>query len=270
MILRAIPILCTAAAITLAPRQGEACMCRMSLAAACEVYGQYAVAFVGRIVKAGYSGGDARIRIDRAWKGAKAGAVEVMRNEANFSCGYRFERGADYVIFARRNGKGEIQIEQCSSTIWKAPTPAHADGIRFLESLSRPPSGGWIFGTVDYIAPNTGYLGDGARPVEGAIAIAKGPVEKRTSVVRGRFDFEGLPPGRYWVRVEVPAWLPKPRSIRAQEGADVFQQLEPPGQGRVERVVTISHDRSCAFNPFGVFVGMRPPDLDLLREIRRR
>jgi len=225
----------------------------MSPTSACEVYGQYDVALVGRIVEAGDRGGDAKIRIDRAVKGAKAGVIEVVRNQdAGVMCGYNFMVGVDYIILASRNEAGEIVIGGCTRTVWYSMTPGYSDALRFLDSLGKPPQGGWLFGTVEHIEPFRLDREAGPRWVEGATVSITGPVDKSMSAVKGRYDFTGLPPGQYTLRVDVP--LPYPAAISERgPGQSLDDDHDPTRHGpSPSRRVTIAHGRDCAFSPFGV------------------
>jgi hypothetical protein len=242
----------------LTTRAADACTCFRGLTSACEVYENYDIALIGRVVEAGRQGGDAKIRIERAIKGVKAGTVEVMRNQdASSMCGYSFRVGVDYVIFATRNDNGEILIGGCSDAIWEARTPGHADAIRFTELLAGPAPGGWIFGTVEHTEPSFSPFIQPGRAVEGASAQIRGPVDRKVPVVKGRYEFLGLPSGRYTVSVEVPASLPGARSLRGAEHAHPIEDYVLRGEGALQRTVTISHDRACSFSPFSVLVDGR-------------
>jgi 5-hydroxyisourate hydrolase-like protein (transthyretin family) len=239
-------------AMGIAADRAVACTCFKSPVSACELYEEYDVALVGRVVKAGAQGGDAWIRIDRAVKGATAGGVEVMRNmDASSFCGYPFRVSVDYIVLARRIG-GEIIIDGCTRAVWDSLTPGYSDALRFIDSLARPPTGGWIFGTVEHIEPHFARSGMHLRAVRGATVSLTGPVDERAEVIEGRYDFTGLPPGKYTINVSVPAPYPPAKSLRgpAQSlDSERWLALERAGPSRE---VTIAHERSCAFAPFGV------------------
>src|SRR5262245_7261980 len=104
-----------AAAIVLSSAvAADACSCgRYDSPAACEVYKEFNVAFVGKAIRVppDRAGGTVRFRLTQVLKGVKGPEVSVENEESGMGCGYQFNEGEDYVIFASRDAKGTIQIE---------------------------------------------------------------------------------------------------------------------------------------------------------------
>jgi Carboxypeptidase regulatory-like domain len=92
--------------------------------------------------------------------------------------------------------------------------------MRFVDSLGKPAIGGWIYGRVGLFQPSFSVDSDEeSRPVDGATVFLDGAdMPRRTTTVNGRFEFVGLPNGRYEVSVQMPQGLPPAKSLRLPEG----------------------------------------------------
>jgi hypothetical protein len=222
----------------------EACSCVTSEypAQACELYGELDVAFVGRAIEVppDRAAGRVRFQVRRAWKGVQGREVSALNDESGFGCGYQFESGREYLVFARRNRSGEIEIAPCSSTIWETGRSTSASAVAFAASLNRPATGGRIFGEVvaslSWEPPK--------RPVDGATVFLRGDgTERRTTSVDGRYEFPGLPPGTYSVSISMPIGYRAARSGRFREIRSSDQRVYAPS-------VTIADSRSCGYVPF--------------------
>ena len=233
----------------------EACSCgSFDSPPACESYWKYEVAFVGHIVEAGRQGGDAKVRIDRALKGVSLGEVTVRNEDAGIGCGYPFKKGKDYVVFATRNGEGEIEIAGCSRDIWELGRPLSEDALRFIDTLRKPAMGGWIYGEVSLLgrAFNHDDADEKSRGVDGATVLLEGAgIQRRTTTVNGRFEFVGMPTGKYDVSMQMPQGLPAALTLRVPEGTTFDDYLTLPPVAGYSRTITIGHDRACGYAPFG-------------------
>ena len=207
----------------------EACSCAsFDSPPACELYKKFDIAFVGRAIHVppNRAGGPVRFRLTQALKGVAGPEVTVLNEESGMSCGYQFEEGQDYVVFAERNAAGYIDIAPCSDTIWQIRVPdfagpeyrrRSAQAVAFAESLRKPATGGRIFGEVRIDVPFDNH-DDGQKSVDGATVILQGPEdERRTTSIKGRYEFTGLPRGMYQVSVTMPDGLPPARSARPSE-----------------------------------------------------
>jgi hypothetical protein len=243
----------------------EACSCLLDPAPACEQYKKLDIAFVGRAISVppNNAGGQVRFQVTRALKGVAGPEVSVLNEESGVGCGYMFRQGDDYVIFARRNAQGVIDIGRCSSTVWLVSVPDFADStfrrrsaeaVGFAESLGRPAEGGRVFGevwlAVPFISPDDSDYGQ--KPVDGATVILRGPEQRRTTSVNGGYEFTGLPPGTYHVSVAMPDGLPPAHSARRPidpgSSLDVLSSYHDRPENT--RSVTIDDPRSCGYAPF--------------------
>jgi hypothetical protein len=252
----------------------EACTCfRADSPAACEQYKKFDIAFVGRAIHVppDRAAGRVRFRLTQTLKGVARPEVSVLNQESGMSCGYQFDEGQDYVVFAGRNAAGDIDIGPCTSTVWQIHVPdfaapqfrrESAEAVAFAESLRKQATGGRIFGEVridvPFVSPDD--RDDRQKPVDGATVILRGPGEgRRTTTINGRYEFTGLPRGTYRVSVTMPDGLPPARSARppehlVEQGDSLFNY--PPSPPEYTRSVTIAEAGSCGYAPFAaVFDG---------------
>lgn len=143
------------ALLAIAPPQAGACSC-LPPGDVLESMGESEAVFLGTVVNsATHRSGDApwwariksffgmqvnpqtedqrvSLRIDEPFKGVGAATVEVTTASSSAACGYTFEIGRQYVVFASRND-GNLWVSLCSSTARLQDFPA-AD----LERLRNP------------------------------------------------------------------------------------------------------------------------------------
>ena len=133
-------------------------------------------------------------------RGATAGPLQITTYSDDAGCGYPFKTGKRYLMFARRAADGRLSVSLCSATReFDGTGPAAA----FLSSLSKPATGGRVFGTVQT------WLGsvDGPTqrtPVQTRVELHGPGGVLRTSSVGGQFQFSGLSEGGYRLEVAVP------------------------------------------------------------------
>lgn len=54
-------------------------------------------------------------RVESAWKGAKCREVTVFTGQGDFDCGYPFQSGQSYLVYANRS-KGQLSTNICERT----------------------------------------------------------------------------------------------------------------------------------------------------------
>lgn len=156
------------------------------------------------------------IDVDKAWKGAAAGApLRLYTSGRRSSIGFVFEKGRKYLVFAYERG-GVLETSNCSHTnlIEKA-----GEDLAFLDTLSSPASGGRVYGRV-VIQQQIVTMTEDPRPagLSGRRLSLKGAsgVMEAVSSEDGRYAFEGLQPGAYELDADLPkGWYRSgfPRSI---------------------------------------------------------
>jgi hypothetical protein len=144
-----------------------------------------------------------RLRDRRDWLGT--GANVVITSADGAGCGASFEVGRRYIIQARTNDQGELSTSLCALT---RPLDRAADLVAYLETLSRPPAGGSVFGTVQLDSRPFSSAGAGPEtrsPIPGVRILLSGPVNRSLMTdAAGAFRFDGLPVGEYTVATEYP------------------------------------------------------------------
>ena len=57
-----------------------------------------------------------RLRVERFWKGSPPGEVSVVTGLGGGDCGYRFEVGQSYLVYAHASGGGGLGTNICQRT----------------------------------------------------------------------------------------------------------------------------------------------------------
>ena len=87
-----------------------------------------------------------KLSVRQAWKGVQPGPLEVMTANSGASCGFDFQVGKRYLVGAwKRPLDGRWTVSTCSLT---QEYNGSGDAAEFLASLSGPPRGGRVFGSV--------------------------------------------------------------------------------------------------------------------------
>jgi hypothetical protein len=166
----------------------------------------------------------------RGWKGIDAPSVEVVTAAQGSACGFNFEIGTRYLVFAaHRPADGRLEVSSCGRT--RAFT-GRGEDAEFLDSLSRPATGGRIFGSVRLFerrlsrGPSTPD-----RPFETEIRLTGDGRVSTTKSTGGRYEFRDLSAGRYQLNLSI---------------SDAYTA------GDLERQIDIPNDRACAQEEFGV------------------
>ena len=78
---------------------------------------QAAAVFTGTVVSVTQVGNqqEVRIRVERVWKGAKCGEVTILTPLDEAACGYTFQTGQSYLVYAERQ-QGKLSTNLCSRT----------------------------------------------------------------------------------------------------------------------------------------------------------
>jgi hypothetical protein len=140
----------------------------------------------------------------------------VTTEIAEETCGYPFEVGRRYLIDADRDPEtGRQRTSSCSLT---KPIEQAGELLKYLDSLSRPSSGGSVSGEVRL--SSGAVRGDATQaPMPGVRLVLNGARSTSTqSGADGRFGFADLPPGSYQLTVEVEDHpelaVPEPQAFR--------------------------------------------------------
>jgi hypothetical protein len=171
------------------------------------------------------------IQVMESWKGPEVHkVVEVFTSGSDGECGYPFELGRTYLVYAYEH-EGDYVVSLCSRT--RSLEKAYFD-LKYLRGLSGAQLGGYIFGHVeDYEALEI---------AEVELESAEAGTLTTTISPDGSFEFTGLSQSKYSFKIELPRNLdPDPYvfEIELAGEQDAFQvprlRLHPGGriQGRI-------------------------------------
>lgn len=147
-----------------------------------------------------------RLSVDEVLTGISAGETEVsiLTGMGGGDCGYRFERGAAYVIYAYRNAQGQLETGICSRT---RPIADAAEDLAYIHAAAQAPSTGDI-----HIV--TGFFN---RPGMPGVRIQLESGDSHYAAVTGADGdarFHGLPPGEYKVSGDLEGYFPLERALK--------------------------------------------------------
>jgi hypothetical protein len=181
--------------------------------ASCRSLWEAAVVFTGKAVRTGPEGGATvavAFEMSEALRGALTARVEVRTAAADAMCGYPFQMGREYLVYAQQED-GRLVTGLCSGT---KPLADAAGDLRYLRRAGRLPSNlsprpSYVFGRVSR---------QGRWPIRGAVVVAhrENGVEDRTVTGDdGQFDFYDLPSGHY----EISGVGTERKRVQLQAGA---------------------------------------------------
>lgn len=190
-----------------APVPSDACSC-METKPVCEAFWQAPIVFAGEVLDIAEIepptlpngrrfAGDrlVKLRVDGAFRGTRPGIVEVQTGSGGGDCGYPFERGRKYLVFAHVV-EGRITASICSRT---KPREDAAEDLAYVSQRFLPSVGGRVFGDVrlggdDQRLPAAGYQ----------VKLSNTSREwAATTDAHGRFDITDVPPGKFKIGVVV-------------------------------------------------------------------
>jgi hypothetical protein len=178
-----------------------------------------------------------RLSVNESWKGAEPGDIEVVTESRPSACGFDFQVGERYIVFANhRLEDGRLEVTLCSNT---RRYDRQGDFQFFLSSLSSPATGGRVFGSVRTYDQLFGPTSESEAPYEAQIRLTGQGKDVTTLSSAGRYEFANLVPGSYQVDITVP------------EGYAAYG---------ARRTVRIENDRACrqedySVSPAGRIVG---------------
>jgi hypothetical protein len=150
--------------------------------------------------------------VTKSYRGASSEQMVIHTADQNSSCGYAFELGHDYLVYAYSAPNGDFGTSHCTRT-HEVTSRADDEDIQWIEALPKAPPGATVFGRIRNLRPNP-EGGFDAENLAGITVSLTGPASKTVSTdVDGRFRAEGLPPGKYTVSAAAPrGYAPFPNS----------------------------------------------------------
>ncbi len=150
------------------------------------------------------SGRQVRVRVLESFRGEAAKEIDVFTGSGGGDCGFTFQTGASYLIYAYRHpATGRLSTGICSRTKLLANA---SEDLAYLRGPARTPSVfGRIYGRAEQVVP----LGDGdaaaqRSPYGNARITITGPGGTRrvSTLADGSYEV-AVPPGEYRVSAEV-------------------------------------------------------------------
>ena len=202
--------------------QGLACTCA-PLEPACEAAWTSNAVFVGTVIQmrnvpaspiqddtAVFSSVRVLLHLEGSFLGVEAqgGEVEISTPSSAPACGYYFQRGETYLVYAQRQSDGTLLVTSCGRT---RPVAEAADDFKYLRHLADAPPIAELFGSVtDARAPRGAE--NGRREPWGLpnvrITLDGGGVSKTMLTdAKGGYRFGGLAPGRYQVHASLEGYV---------------------------------------------------------------
>jgi hypothetical protein len=74
---------------------------------------------------------EVRIRVEMVWKGTQCGEITILTPLNEDACGFNFQTGVSYLVYAERLQSGELSTNLCTRT---KPTALAAEDILALGS----------------------------------------------------------------------------------------------------------------------------------------
>jgi hypothetical protein len=232
---RAGPLLALVIVGLLGPaRAVQACTCVQS-GPACQAFWGTPLVFDAVASAVDEERGLATLDVRTVWKGTVPDRVVVPSGDG-VSCVYVFEPGQRYLVFAHHDlSNGRVRVSSCSATrAWDGTGP----DAEFLASLSRPATGGHIFGTVRHFTrPGGGVPEKDQRPIVTTVRLQTPAGVRTVTSNGGEYRFDGLAPGTYSLTLDTPAGdIAYPPSARLEiptSGACASQPFSLTDNGRI-------------------------------------
>lgn len=195
----------------------SACSC-LGERPACEEFGAAKAVFIGKVIGAkeqrqernddgsttNYDVGEIYFKVEEAFQGVKGTRVVIHSGTGGGDCGYWFQRGQRYLVYAYGASQDSLGTNICTRT----RLLEHADeDLAFLRNLPRKGIGARIYGSVAAALKDPKSNGSRtAKPLDGVIVKIEGPRHTFEAVTdgNGQYEVSGIPAGKYKVYAVVP------------------------------------------------------------------
>jgi len=140
------------------------------------------------------------IRIGEVLSGVEPGRqeIEILTGFGGGDCGYPFQTGAEYVVYAYKNSDGRLETGTCSRT---RPLAEAGDDVAYFHSMASAPATG-------ILRVQTAYPGLPGKHDAAIIAEQSGSRYRSITNAAGDALFGNLPAGDYRIHAESDGDLP--------------------------------------------------------------
>ena len=221
-----------------------ACSCAFGGGAPCQEYWRVDAVFVGTVVSSGMITvehdsfkSDMRLlhmTVEQPIRGIKTAKLDVITGLGGGDCGYGFQVGKRYLVYAYRDPKdNHLATNICTRT---RPLAEAEDDLAFVRALPTSGMEGLIFGIVgkrnhDWKEGEQWY-----KPVPDAeITIESETTQYHTqSDAKGNFRVEKVLPGKYLVKLKLPPGLIRNALLKDEGATTVENEINVAARGCAE------------------------------------
>jgi hypothetical protein len=263
-----------------------ACSCVVP-APPCQAYRDASAVFVGTVtdvsttsveeVRADGKGRDKniyqekvfRFSLEQVYKGIDGFQAQVQTGPAlGGDCGYPFEKGERYLVYAYRDSKtGMLHTSICSRT---APVSQAGDDLGFLRGLPESASKTRISGKVIRYTNEVDKTGFRMiQPLASVRVIVSGQGRQYEAITNdgGVYQLVGLPPGRYELEADLPGNLSNSaQTVRLAQGDCAQANILTESNGGVRGKVIDNEGQAVA----GIRLDLIPVDVIDLNNASQR
>ena len=183
----------------------EGCTCG-NAGPPCEAYANTAAVFTGTVTSVTENGNYRTFvfLVGRPFKGVSRGYVRVNTGRGGGDCGYRFEIGRKYLVYASKDQQtGTMATSVCTRT---QSFDAATEDLNYIQDLPASATKNRLSGTVTEITNIVDR--DGVRlqmPTAGLVVLITGERQTFRAMTdpNGAYYVAGLPKGRYTIRLRL-------------------------------------------------------------------
>jgi hypothetical protein len=222
----------------------RACSCAFGGSAPCQEYWRVDAVFAGTVVSSGHVNVDhgsyksdmrlLHMTIEQPIRGIKTTEVDVLTGWGGGDCGYGFEVGKRYLVYAYHEEKSNrFSTSICTRT---RPLAEADDDLAFIRGLPTSGMEGLVFGKVgkrnhDWKEGEQWY-----KPVPDVEVTIEGETThyQAQSDAKGNFRVDKVLPGKYLVKLKLPPGLIRNAQLKDEGATIVENEIEVAARGCAE------------------------------------
>jgi hypothetical protein len=198
------------------PAVAEACSCFGGLPI-CSTFWNTSAVFSGTVVEVEdirvpaergsgyYLKKRVHISVKESFRGGVSGIVQVATGGGGGDCGYSFEEGGTYLVYASKNDDGQLSTGICMRT---QPIEKADEDLEYIRGLDKMKPVATVSGGILEYRPRRSddNTPTQARPLAGVSVFLSNASSKYEVKTKGdgTFRFDDLPPGEFRIRISAP------------------------------------------------------------------